>query len=217
MKASQNIFFALLLILVAIFVFNDANRDTTLSFDQEDLVDSGLFNDPSQFDKELLEKRIIILTKEVNQYSAKRIIASLLLLDAQDPEKEINFYINTGGGWLCDAFAIIDTMQSINAPVNTIATGDACSSGMLLLAAGTGKRLATSNALVMVHTNVVNYDEQFDYDTLEYARYLKFCQDHTNIPLEWIQEKADESYYLSATEALKYNIIDAIHNPKSEN
>ncbi len=213
MKATISIFLPIILILFGIFVYNNRSS-TSIEIDHQGivdtLVDSGVITASSKLDEELLKKRTIILTKEVNQYSAKKIIASLLLLDAESQEEEIDLYIRTDGGWYTDAFAIADVINNLKAPVNTIAMGNASSSGAIILAAGTGKRQAYPNAIIMVHTNVTDYEEEFDWDTLNFKRFLKFWKNHSSVPEEWIHRKKDESYYLSAEEALEYEIIDHI-------
>lgn len=218
----QNIRYTLiLLILAGLVVFLAREEQGSQGWDYEDtmaavdaFVDSGVIADANNIDGDLLQQRILILSKEVNQYSSKRITAQLLLLNSQDSSAPIDLYINTMGGWLDDAFAIVDIIKHIEAPVNTIGYGGVSSAGAIILAAGTGARSAMPNTIVMVHANVEAGEGSFDGSTLDFQRFRQFWSQNSKVPMSWIDTIEDEEYYLSAQEALNYQIIDAILPPR---
>ena len=166
----------------------------------------------------LLKERIIFLDGEVNDASASVIVAQLLFLEAEDPGKDINLYINSPGGSVTAGMAIYDTMQYIKCDVSTICIGMAASMGAFLLSSGAkGKRYALPNAEVMIHQPSGGAQGQ--------ATEIKIVAEHilrtrsklnnilaanTNQPLEVIERDTERDYYMSAEEAANYGIIDTV-------
>lgn len=174
------------------------------------LVDADTFHESNHLHDKLLKERSLVLSKEVNQISSERIISSLLLLNALDKRKDINLYLLTSGGWLSDAFGIINAMNAIEAPVNTIAISDVSSSGAVILAGGTGKRIGYENSIIMVHANREKGFGEYNWKSLDFERFSSFWKRHSNIPEKWTEIEGDESFYLSVDQALEYGIIDEI-------
>ena len=166
----------------------------------------------------LLNDRIIILNDEVNSASAGVIVAQLLYLEGQDPEKDISLYINSPGGVITDGMAIYDTMQYIKCDVSTICIGMAASMGSFLLAAGAkGKRLALPNAEIMIHqpsggaqgqATDINIAAQHILRTRD--RLNKIYAERTGQPLEVIQRDTERDNFMTAQEALEYGLIDKV-------
>ncbi len=169
----------------------------------------------------LLSDRIIFLGEEVTDASASAVIAQMLFLEAQDPSKEIQLYINSPGGSVTAGFAIYDTMQYVKCDVSTICIGLAASFGAFLLAGGTkGKRLALPNAEIMIHqpliggngvrgpvTDIQIISEQMQKTKKRLARILS---ENTGKTLEEITAATERDNYMSAQEALAYGLIDKI-------
>lgn len=169
----------------------------------------------------LLNDRIIVLSEDVNQASASVIVAELLYLEGQDPEKDIYFYINSPGGSISDGMAIHDTMKYIKCDVNTICVGMAASMGAFLLASGTkGKRFALPNAEIMIHQPLISgggisgqaTDIQIHANHIIHIREKmnRMLSEYTGQPLEVIQKDTDRDNYMSAEEAKEYGLIDEI-------
>ena len=166
----------------------------------------------------LLNDRIIILSEEVNDTTASLIIAQMLYLEAQDPDKDIQFYINSPGGVITSGFAIYDTMQYIKCDVSTICIGMAASMGSFLLAAGAkGKRLALPNAEIMIHqpsggaqgqATDINIAAQHILRTRD--RLNRIYAERTGQPLEVIQRDTERDNFMTAQEALEYGLIDKV-------
>ena len=166
----------------------------------------------------LLNDRIIMLNDEVNNASASVIIAQMLYLEGQDPEKDINFYINSPGGAVTAGMAIYDTMQYIKCDVSTICMGMAASMGAFLLAAGTkGKRLALPNSEIMIHQPLGQAQGQAT-DILIHAHHIdqirsninKILAEETGKPLEQIQIDTERDNFMTAAEAAEYGLIDKV-------
>lgn len=166
----------------------------------------------------LLNDRIIMLNDEVNSASAGVIIAQMLYLEGQDPDKDISFYINSPGGSVTDGMAIYDTMQYIKCDVSTICMGMAASMGAFLLAAGTkGKRLALPNSEIMIHQPLGQAKGQAT-DILIHAHHIekiraninRILADATGKPLEQIQLDTERDNFMSASEAAEYGLIDKV-------
>jgi len=171
----------------------------------------------------LLKDRIVFLGREVDDDLANVIIAQLLFLDSEDPDKDVMLYINSPGGSFTAGLAIYDTMQHLHCDVATIVTGMAASMGSFLLAAGTkGKRRALSNATVMIHQPLAGFRGQAT-DIEIHAREILRSRDtinrlyaqHTGQPLEQIARDTDRDRFLSAEEARSYGLIDEILPPRS--
>lgn len=166
----------------------------------------------------LLNDRIIMLNDEVNNASASVIIAQMLYLEGQDPEKDISFYINSPGGAVTAGMAIYDTMQYIKCDVSTICMGMAASMGAFLLAAGTkGKRLALPNSEIMIHQPLGQAQGQAT-DILIHAQHIehirtninKILAAETGKPLEQIQADTERDNFMTAAEAAEYGLIDKV-------
>ena len=166
----------------------------------------------------LLKDRIVFLDGEVNDHSASIIIAELLFLEAEDPDRDIMLYINSPGGSVTSGFAIYDTMQYIRCDVSTICVGMAASMGAFLLAAGQkGKRKALPNAEIMIHqpsggaqgqaTDVAIVAEHIIKTKAKLNRILA---ERTGQPLEKIAADVERDYYMDAEEAKAYGLVDEI-------
>ena len=166
----------------------------------------------------LLKDRIIFLSGEVEDFSANLIVAQLLFLEADDPDKDIHLYINSPGGSITAGMAIYDTMQHVKCDVSTICVGMAASMGAFLLASGAkGKRKALPNSEIMIHqpsggtrgqvTDIVIHAERIikTKDKLN-----KILSDRTGQDIERIKKDVERDYFMDADEALSYGIIDEI-------
>ena len=172
----------------------------------------------------LLNDRIIVLSEDVNPNSASVIIAQLLYLEGQDPEKDISFYINSPGGSITDGMAIHDTMQYIKCDVSTICVGMAASMGAFLLASGTkGKRFALPNSEILIHQPLISGGQGGGLsgqasDIQIHANHLvqikkkmnRMLSEYTGQPLEVVEKDTDRDNYLTAEEAKAFGLIDEI-------
>ncbi|MBO4650682.1 MAG: ATP-dependent Clp endopeptidase proteolytic subunit ClpP [Clostridiales bacterium] len=171
----------------------------------------------------LLKERIVILSEEVNAVTASLITAQLLFLEAEDPDKDIQFYINSPGGSVTDGMMIYDTMQHIKPDVQTICMGMAASMGAVLLTAGTkGKRFILPNAEVMIHQPLGGAQGQAT-DILIAADHIKrtkqklnkILADASGQSLETIEKDVERDNWMTAEEALKYGLVDHIMEKRS--
>ncbi len=171
----------------------------------------------------LLKDRIIFLSEDVNQTSASLVIAQMLFLESEDPDKEISLYINSPGGSVTDGLGIVDTMNYIKCPVTTICIGMAASMGAVLLASGEkGKRFATPNAEILIHQPLIGgqggglsgqaTEIKIHADQMIKTREKlnKILSERTGQPLEVIERDTERDHYMTADEALKYGLIDGI-------
>ena len=166
----------------------------------------------------LLKDRIIFLGAPIDDVFSNLIIAQLLFLEAEDPEKDINLYINSPGGSVTAGLGIYDTMQYVKPPITTICLGQAASMGALLLAAGTkGKRYALPNARVMIHQPMGGFQGQATEIDIHAREILKIRErlnqifsEHTGQPLEKISQDTERDYFMSGTEAKDYGLIDEV-------
>ena len=166
----------------------------------------------------LLNDRIIMLSDQVNDATASLVVAQLLYLESQDPEKDISLYINSPGGSITSGMAIHDTMQYIKCDVSTICLGMAASMGAFLLAAGTkGKRMALPNSEIMIHQPLGQAEGQAT-DILIHAKHIEktrntlntILSERTGRPLEEIQRDTERDNFMSAKEAMEYGLIDKV-------
>lgn len=172
----------------------------------------------------LLKDRIIFLGNEVSDVTANLIVAQLLFLDAEDPDKDINLYINSPGGSVSAGLAIYDTMQHVKSDVSTICVGIAASMGAHLLAGGTkGKRFALPNAEIMIHQPSGGFrgqatDIQIHADHIQRTKRKlnEIMAANTGKPLEIVTKDQERDNYMSAQEALDYGIIDKVVTRKEE-
>ena len=166
----------------------------------------------------LLNDSIIMLCEEVNDASASLVVAQLLYLEGQDPDKDISLYINSPGGSVTAGLAIYDTMQYIKCDVSTICIGMAASMGAFLLSSGAkGKRLALPNSEIMIHQPMGGMQGQVTDIKIHAERYLrikenlnKMLADNTGKPLEIIQRDTERDNFMSAQEAMEYGLIDKV-------
>lgn len=166
----------------------------------------------------LLKDRIIFLGEEVTDVSANLVVAQMLFLEAEDPGKDIHFYINSPGGSVSAGFAIYDTMQYIKCDVSTVCIGMAASMGAFLLSGGKkGKRFALPNAEIMIHqpsggAQGQATEIQIVADRIQYTKRMlnELLAANTHQPLEKIAADTERDYYMSAEEAKNYGLIDAV-------
>ena len=171
----------------------------------------------------LLKERVVFLVGEVNDHSANLIVAQMLFLESENPDKDIHFYINSPGGSVTAGMAIYDTMQFIKPNVSTLCIGQAASMGAFLLAAGEkGKRFCLPNSRVMIHQPLGGFRGQAS-DVEIHAReilYLKqrlnqLLAQHTGQPVETIERDTDRDNFLSAPDAVKYGMADQVLEKRS--
>ncbi|MBI3375150.1 MAG: ATP-dependent Clp endopeptidase proteolytic subunit ClpP [Betaproteobacteria bacterium] len=166
----------------------------------------------------LLKERVVFLVGPVNEISANLIVAQLLFLESENPDKEISFYINSPGGSVSAGLAIYDTMQFVKPDVSTLCVGQAASMGALLLAAGAaGKRFVLPNTRVMIHQPMGGFSGQAS-DVEIHAREILYLRQrlneilakHTGQSVETIARDTDRDNFLSAEDAVKYGLVDQV-------
>lgn len=166
----------------------------------------------------LLKDRIIFLSEDVNDVNASLIVAQLLFLEADDPDKDISLYINSPGGSITAGMAIYDTMQFIKPDVSTICVGMAASMGAFLLAAGAkGKRMALPNSEVMIHQPLGGARGQVTDVKIQAERLIKtrntlntLLSEKTGQPLETIERDTERDNFMTAEEAMAYGLVDKV-------
>jgi ATP-dependent Clp protease protease subunit len=166
----------------------------------------------------LLKDRIIFLGSAMNDEVANLLIAQLLFLESEDPDKDINFYINSPGGLVTAGLAVYDTMQYIKPEIATVCIGQAASMGALLLTAGTrGKRYSLPNARILIHQPMGGFQGQASDIEIQAKEILRMKDSlneilvrHTGKNMEQIQRDTDRDYFMSAQEAMTYGIIDHV-------
>jgi ATP-dependent Clp protease, protease subunit len=172
----------------------------------------------------LLKDRIVFLGTPVTDQVANVIIAQLLFLEGEDPEKEINLYVNSPGGSVTAGLAIYDTMQYVRPPVSTICLGQAASMGAVLLAAGEkGRRFSLPNSRVLIHQPMGGFSGQASDIDIQAREILKLrgtlndiLVKHTGQDVTKIQNDTDRDYFMSAGQALEYGIIDEVITQKAQ-
>ena len=172
----------------------------------------------------LLKERVVFLVGPVSEVTANLIVAQLLFLESDNPDKDISFYINSPGGSVSAGLAIYDTMQFVKPDVSTLCVGQAASMGALLLAAGAhGKRFALPNSRVMIHQPMGGFQGQAS-DIEIHAREILFLKGrlneilakHTNQKIETIEKDTDRDNFLSATQSVSYGIVDKVLSNRTE-
>jgi ATP-dependent Clp protease protease subunit len=166
----------------------------------------------------LLKDRIIFLGSAMNDEIANLLIAQLLFLESEDPDKDINFYINSPGGLVTAGLAVYDTMQYIKPDIATVCIGQAASMGALLLTAGTkGKRYSLPNARILIHQPMGGFQGQASDIEIQAKEILRMKESlnqilvqHTGRTMDQIQRDTDRDYFMSALEARNYGIIDHV-------
>lgn len=168
----------------------------------------------------LLKDRIIFLGGQIDDHIANLIIAQMLFLEAEDPDKDIHLYINSPGGVVTSGLAIYDTMQYIKPAVATICVGQAASMGAMLLAAGEkGKRYSLVNSRIMIHQPLGGFQGQATDIQIQAQEILRLkhrlnemLANHTGQPLDKVQNDTERDYFMSGEEAVAYGLVDAIMN-----
>jgi ATP-dependent Clp protease protease subunit len=172
----------------------------------------------------LLKERVVFLVGPVTEVTANLIVAQLLFLESENPDKEVSFYINSPGGSVSDGLAIYDTMQFIKPNVSTLCIGQAASMGALLLAAGAkGKRFCLPNSRVMIHQPMGGFQGQAS-DVEIHAREIlnrkaklnEIFAKHTGQDLKAVERDTDRDNFLSAEQALSYGIVDKVLSSRTE-
>jgi len=166
----------------------------------------------------LLKDRIVFLGTAINDDVANLVIAQLLFLEAEDPDKEINFYINSPGGMVTAGMAIYDTMQYIKSPVATLCMGQAASMGALLLTAGApGKRFALPHARILIHQPLGGFQGQATDVDIQAREILRLREElneimaqHTGQPIDQINRDTERDFYMSGEQAKNYGLIDDV-------
>lgn len=172
----------------------------------------------------LLRDRIVLLGTPVDEYVANLLCAQLLFLESEDPEKEINFYINSPGGSVTAGLAVYDTMQYISAPVATLCLGQAASMAAVLLAAGnSGFRYALPNSRILLHQPMGGFQGQatdIDIQAKEIIRLKERLNEilasHTGQELEKVEQDTDRDYFMSAGEGKEYGVVDKVLSSRKE-
>lgn len=174
----------------------------------------------------LLKDRIIFLAEDVNPTSASLVVAQLLFLESEDPDREIHLYINSPGGSITDGMAIVDTINYIKCPVSTICVGLAASMGAVLLASGAkGKRFATPNAEILIHQPLIaggglsgqttEIKIHADHMVKTREKLNKLLSERTGQDLATIEKDTERDNYMTAEEALEYGLIDGIMDKRA--
>jgi ATP-dependent Clp protease protease subunit len=172
----------------------------------------------------LLKERIIFLGDQIEDHIANLVIAQLLFLESEDPEKDISLYINSPGGVVTSGLAIYDTMQYLKAPVSTICIGQAASMASVLLAAGaTGKRFALPNSRIMIHQGSAGFrgnTPDVEIQVREVMnltnRLMGILASHTGQSVEKVKRDSERDYFMSAEEAKEYGLIDEVFAGNTE-
>lgn len=166
----------------------------------------------------LLKERIIFIGTPIDDDVANLVVAQLLFLEKEDPDKDVEFYVNSPGGLVTAGLAIYDTMQIVKPDVATICVGQAASMAAVLLAGGAkGKRYALPNARIMIHQGSAGFHgspSDIDIQAREILRYKALLSEilaqHTGQPVEKVQQDTDRDFYMSAEEAKQYGVIDEV-------
>jgi ATP-dependent Clp protease protease subunit len=166
----------------------------------------------------LLKERVVFIVGQIDDHMANLIVAQLLFLESDNPDKDINLYINSPGGVVTSGLAIYDTMQFIKPDVSTICIGQAASMGAVLLAAGTdGKRYCLPHSRVMIHQPLGGFQGQATDIEIHTKEILKIRDQlnnilvrHTKQPISRIKKDTDRDFFMSASEAVEYNLVDKV-------
>ncbi|WP_117234458.1 ATP-dependent Clp endopeptidase proteolytic subunit ClpP [Vibrio maerlii] len=172
----------------------------------------------------LLKERVIFLTGQVEDHMANLVVAQLLFLESENPDKDIFLYINSPGGSVTAGMSIYDTMQFIKPNVSTVCMGQACSMGAFLLAGGApGKRYALPNSRVMIHQPLGGFQGQASDIQIHAQEILtikqklnKLLAEHTGQPLEVVERDTDRDNFMSADQAVEYGLVDAVLSHRGE-
>ena len=209
------------ILVISIFIcfsINAFEKNATINvkLDRDNIVDTiamnGLKRINWSIDDPLLKQRTIVIFGNINEIHAQFIIEKLLYLNQLNPKEEINVYLRSFGGWLDDAFAIIDIINEIDCKVNIHALGNCESAGLLILSAASGTRTAGKNTILMFHSNQYD-DEKNPKMSLNYKRFSSTIQKHTTITNEWLENgEKNKQYYFGSKKALELQVIDKIRD-----
>ena len=194
------------------------DRNTILSYIPTVIEASSRGENSFDIFSRLLRERIVFVGEEIDDEMANSVVAQLLVLDAENPEKDIMMYINSPGGVITAGMAIYDTMKHVRADVCTICLGEAASMGAFLLSGGTkGKRMALPSARIMIHQPLGGAEGQatdIEIEAKEILRMKKelntLLSEHTGQPLDKIYKDTERDNYMSAQEAVEYGLIDKV-------
>jgi len=172
----------------------------------------------------LLKERVIFLTGQVEDHMANLVVAQLLFLESENPDKDIFLYINSPGGSVTAGMSIYDTMQFIKPDISTVCMGQACSMGSFLLAGGAkGKRYALPNSRVMIHQPLGGFQGQASDIQIHAQEILtikkklnNLLAEHTGQPLDRIEEDTDRDNFMSADQAVEYGLVDSVLNRRDD-
>ncbi|WP_119468031.1 ATP-dependent Clp endopeptidase proteolytic subunit ClpP [Vibrio cholerae] len=172
----------------------------------------------------LLKERVIFLTGQVEEHMANLVVAQLLFLESENPDKDIFLYINSPGGSVTAGMSIYDTMQFIKPNVSTVCMGQACSMGAFLLAGGApGKRYVLPNSRVMIHQPLGGFQGQASDIQIHAQEILtiknklnRLLAEHTGQPIEVIERDTDRDNFMSADQAVEYGLVDAVLKHRGE-
>jgi ATP-dependent Clp protease protease subunit len=182
------------------------------SFDNESFVDhltDSAVAQSKSIDYEFIKTRKIVLTSGINPVSSREVIEKLLYLDTVN-NSDINIFISTRGGFYEDGFAIFDVIRSIKSKVNIHAIGNCTSTGVFILQAATGKRIAHKYSSIEPHFNFVDSNDEYSHEKIYRVRSIKVLTEKAKLPEKWFENVTDTTYYLSPDEALKFGLIDEI-------
>lgn len=195
---------AAVLFAIGLFLYGTSQSENETDFIEvvDAVIDAGMDSPVDLNSPGFFERRVILSTSDVNAAFSRNVIAQLLALDADDKTKPIDFYLRTEGGWEADAFAVVDAIRSIQAPVNIHGLGEVHSAGSMILAAGTGTRFVYENTLLGFHSAGPGEEPLFE------ARYIEFWKKHANLPTHWIENRDEEMFYFTAKEAIEMGVAD---------
>ena len=176
----------------------------------KDAIDKGIIDPKIDYNSPLLNQRIIIINSDINRLTATKVISKLFYLNSKDKSKVIDIFLNTEGGDGHAAFTIIEAINKIKAPVNVWAFVEASSAGIIILQAATGKRIATSNSIFLIHGGIFSENCDKKYVDIMNNNYLALLKKKSKLPEKWFPLKPDIAHILSPEEALKYGLIDVI-------
>jgi ATP-dependent Clp protease protease subunit len=212
MKQILGMFLSAVVLSAGLFLLASRQRPAWEPDDLVDLfVDAGMEFSASPVEAGLLEHRKIVIGTDINPNTVQRVVRALLLLDALDCNRPIDLYIRTEGGRIDDAFAIVNVIQSLKAPVNTYAIGGTHSSGAMILAAGTGVRYAYPYSSIMFHAGLYEGDGDHGQNTMDNRRLIAFWERHARVPPDWLHSKIEKTYFVGPEKAVELGFVDRIY------
>jgi ATP-dependent protease ClpP protease subunit len=191
--------------------------EARIELDAYEIVDAfsdAGFETPLVTDEELLTDRKILITTDINANVSRKLVRQLLLLDSRDPAAPIDLYLRTQGGWEADAYAVIDVMRHLEAPVNVHALGEVHSAGCMILAAATGRRIIYPHTIVGFHAwdaaSGLNTDDEMN-ELMARGRYINFFREFADLPEHWLDRNDGQMLNMNPRQAIKYRVADVIH------